>query len=230
MRPELDRWVGRYAMELRVGSTSKLPLLPTERSTTVTLMLIELRPGRDGGLVQQHHVCAVRMEGSSAVRATVPTAFVRALAPRAYPVELRPGPRSWRYEADLGLDAIGFDPRLSGGALPERPTDPGVIDADGDGNPGATIEIRVPVMGRARLFIAQRTHLVLRAEAAGPERLEGSVDIRLLEQRTLGAEPGYFRRTPDLRPDPQRSGFTLVRLPDGLGCAEVREQAETLFG
>jgi hypothetical protein len=230
MERELDQWIGRYAMELRVASTAKLPLLPADRSTTVSLMLVDVERGRDGALTQRHRVCDVRMENSSAMRTTVPPKFLNALASRQYPVHLRSSGAGWRYDADMGLDAIGFDPRSSGGEVPERPGDAGVIDADGDGNPGATIEIRVPLMGRARLFIAQRTHLVLQAQAATPERVEGAVDIRVMEQRTLGAEPGMFRRTPDIRPDPGRSGFTLVRLPDGYGCADLKRQAAALFG
>jgi hypothetical protein len=229
MGKELEPWIGRYAMELRVASIAKLPLLPSDRSTTVSLMLVDLQRGRDGTLTQRHRVCDVRMENSSSMRTTVPAAFLNALATRQYPVQLRSTGGKWRYDADMGLDAIGFDPRVSGGTVPEGPDSPGVIDADGDGNPGATIEVRVPLMGRARLFIAQRTHLVLQAQAATPDRVEGVVDIRLMEQRTLGADPGMFRRTPDIRPDPERSGFTLVRLPDGIGCADLRQRATALF-
>jgi hypothetical protein len=229
MSRELDRWVGRYALELRVASTAKLPLMPTDRSTTVSLLLVEVRPASGGRFTQHHRVCDVRVENSSAVQTTVPRAFVEALAPRSYPVELNGGSARWHYRADLGLDAIGFDPRSTGGALPAGPRAPGVIDSDGDGNPGATIEIRVPVVGRARLFIAQRTHLVLQATASSPDRVEGQVDIRLMEQRTFGAEPGILRHTPDIRPDPQRSGFTLVRLPDQFGCSDLRRHAHSLF-
>jgi hypothetical protein len=222
-------WVGRYAMELRVASTTKLPLLPSERSTTVSLMLVDIHQGRDGILQQRHHVCDVRVEGSSSVRMTVPPAFVRALGSRQYPVQLRSGSDQWRYVADMGLEAIGFDPR-AGDQLPRNAADPRARDSDGDGNPGATVELHVPVMGRARLFIAQRSHLVLRAEAESPDRVSGRVDIRLMEQRTLGADPAMFRRTPDIRPDPDGSGFTLVRLPEGIGCGELARQAHALFG
>jgi hypothetical protein len=227
--PELEPWVGRYAMELRVASTARLPLMPADRSTTITHMIVELRPAPDGTLVQHHRACAVRMENSSVVRTTVPATFLNALSARQYPLRLQRGGGAWRYEADMGLDAIGFDPRQTGGVLPEGPGEPGVVDADGDGNPGATIEIRVPLMGRGRLFIAQRTHLVLRAREATPDRVEGAVDIRLMEQRTLGADPAMFGRTPDIRPDPARSGFTMVRLPDRAGCAELERQASAIF-
>lgn len=220
-------------MELRVVSTAKLPLMPSERSVTTTVMLVDLSHGRradPGGLIQRHQVCDVRVEGSSFVRTVIPPAFVRGLPIRRYPVllDLR-DEGSWRYRADLGMETIGFDPQASGGMLPEQRNDPGVVDTDEDGQPGATVELRVPAFGRIRLFIAQHSHLILRGVQVGPDRIEGDVDIRLLEQRTLGAEPGFFNRTPTIRPDSARSRFTLVRVPGAMDCSTLRESANTLF-
>jgi hypothetical protein len=203
--------------------------MPADRATTISHLLVDLRRGPDGRLVQHHRVCAVQMENSSPMRTSVPNTFLNALKARRYPVQLESNGTSWRYEADLGLDAIGFDPGATGGRIPESPDEPGVIDADGDGNPGATIEVRVPLVGTGRLFIAQQTHLVLRADVRAPRRIEGEVEIRKLEQRTLGADPARFRRTPGIRPDPGRSGFTMVRLPDGYGCADISGRVAALL-
>lgn len=236
-RDDLDAWVGGYAMELRVASTMRLPLLPPQRSVTTSLLLVELERG-PAGLIQRHRVCEVRMEsGSPAMRTLVPSAFVQALPARHYRAVLLPertrdgegGPSLWRYRVDLGPEAIGFDPQLTGGELPRGGDDAGVRDSDGDGDPGATIELRVPAFGRVRLFIAQYSHLVLEGRQTGPGRIEGEVEILRLEQRTLGAEPGLFNRTPTLRPESTRSGFTLVRLPAGLDCAALRSAAPALF-
>lgn len=232
----IDAWVGRYAMELRIASSMKLPLLPSERSMTTSLLLVDLE--RDGGkLVQRHKVCDVRMEGSSLMRVVVPRAFVDGLAARQYAALLRPvgmgegegGAGGWLYQADMGPEAIGFDPQATGGKLPTTSDDPGVRDSDGDGRPGATIELRVPAFGRVRLFVVQHSHLMLQGQQTARDRIEGEVEIRRLEQRTLGAEPGFFGRTPSLRPDPARSGFTLVRVPDSLDCNSLREAAGSLF-
>lgn len=219
---------GRYALELRLVSSAKLPLLGTERSVTTTLMLIELAPN-GAGWTQSHRVCDVRMQGSSALRLTVPPAFVQSFAERSYPATLvREG--DWRYTADMGLEALGFDPAVTGGELPRSADAPGVQDSDGDGEPGASVELHVPGFGRARLFVVQRSHLVLRGTQTAPDRFTGQVDILLQEQRTLGADPGIFRRTPRIRPNPERSGFALVRVRPGTGCAELREWGRELFG
>jgi hypothetical protein len=227
---DLDSWIGRYAMELRVASTARLPLLPADRTTTVSLLLVELRQAAGKGvLMQRHQVCHVIIEGSSAVRMEVPDAFVRAFSKREYPVVFDRVAGGWSYAADMGLDAIGFDPALTGGELPRGLSDPGVLDWDGDGEPGATVEMRVPAFGRVQLFIAQRSRLVLKSKATDERGIRGGVQIPMLEQRTLGARPALFGRTPRLSPDPARSAFQLVRVAPSTDCAGIREQAITLF-
>ncbi len=226
---KLDAWVGRFALELRVASTAKLPLVPTERSVTTTLLLVDTERAGDH-LVQHHQVCDVQVDGSSAgVRTVVPTAFVEGLSDRSYPATLVPSGHGWEYRADMGFEAIGFDPRTNGGDLPTGPADPAVRDTDDDGQLGATVELRVPVVGRVRLFIAQRSHLVLSGTQTAPGRIEGEVDVRLLEQRTLGAKPGFFNRTPRIIPDPRRSTFALVRVPVDMDCTALQDGAEHLF-
>jgi hypothetical protein len=227
---DLESWIGRYAMELRVASTARLPLLPADRTTTVSLLLVDLRVAAGAGtLIQRHQVCAVRIDGSSSVRMQVPDAFVHALSSREYPAEFARSSSGWEYAADMGPDAIGFDPARTGGELPRSAVDEGVNDADGDGEPGATVEMHVPAFGRVQLFIAQRSRLVLRSVEVDGVGIRGGVEIRMLEQRTLGARPAFFGRTPRLTPDPERSSFNLVRVAESTDCEGVRNQATTFF-
>jgi hypothetical protein len=221
-------WSGTYAMELRLASATRIPIFGTQRSVTTSLMLVDVeRAG--GGWSQRHRVCDVRVSGGSAMKMIVPDAFVRGLPVRRYPAVLRDGAEGVRYTADMGVEAIGFDPAATGGALPQEAGDPGVLDSDGDGEPGATVELRIPAAGRARLYIVQRSHLVLSGRETAPDRIEGGVQVLVQEQRTLAADPGFFARTPSTRPDPARSGFTLVRAPGVRSCDDLRRDAETLF-
>ncbi len=222
-----EAWSGSYAMQLRLASATRVPLLGSQRSVTTSLMLVDVeRAG--GGWTQRHRVCDVRVKGSAGMRMVVPDAFVRGLAVRRYPAVLADGAQGVRYTADMGIEAIGFDPAATGGALPRQADDPGVRDSDRDGSPGATVEIRVPA-GRARLYIVQRSHLVLSGRETGPDRIEGGVQVLVQEQRTLGADPGVFARTPRIRAEPSRSGFTLVRAPSVRNCEDlVRESGRQI--
>ncbi len=223
-------WTGTFAMQLRVAQSSKLPLLPTQRSITTSLLLVELQPGsRDGVMLQRHRVCDVSVDGGSGVRMLVPNRFVSSLPTRGYDATLSRTGGGWSYSADLGAEAIGFDPVASGGLLPLTADAPGVRDSDHDGQPGATVELKLPAFGRVQLFIAQRTHLVLVGREVSPGRISGEVDIHLLEQRTLGAKPGMFKRTPRVRPVSPQSGFSIIRVPEGASCGSISPIADEIF-
>lgn len=227
-RPEpasADRYAGRYAMELRLGSVTRVPLVGSDRSVTRTLMLVDVQRSGDGW-TQRQTVCDVAI-ASSRVRMTVPDAFVDAFPTRSYASTFAAGEEG-RYRADLGTEHIGYDPRETGGALPRDADAPGVLDSDGDGQPGATVVGHFPLFGSVRLFIAQRSHLVLRGRQTAADRIEGTVEVRLLEQRTLGADHRMFRRTPEVRPDPASSRFAMVRT-EARTCEDLRGRARDLF-
>lgn len=222
-----EAWEGRYAMEVRVATTARVPFFGTERSATRTLMLVDVR--RTGaGMVQRQRVCHVETT-SQRVRMTIPPGFVAALPVREYPGEF-PDSDGGRYYADTGVESVGFDPAATGGRLPARAGDGGVLDADGDGQPGVTVVGHFPVFGAVRLYLVQRSHVALEGRRVAPGRVEGTVDVRLMEQRTLGASNRLFRRSVPVRPDPSRSGFTLVRVPAGTDCDDVARRAGEWFG
>jgi hypothetical protein len=127
------------------------------------------------------------------------------------------------------VEAIGFDPEATGGQLPTGAEQRGVRDHDGDGNPGATVELRMRGFGEGKLFIVQRSHLVLRGRQTEPGRFEGAVDVRVQEQRTLGARPGFLHREMVIRPEPERSGWKLVRVPPATNCVDLARLGSTLF-
>ncbi|HEX8393421.1 MAG TPA: hypothetical protein VF665_13840 [Longimicrobium sp.] len=219
-------WEGRYAMEMRIGTVTRVPVVGSERSVTRTLLLVDMR--RDGARwMQRQTVCDVRIE-SPRMRMTVPAAFVRGLPPREYTgVVQGPADRA-TYTADLGEEAIGYDPAVTGGALPRDGSARGVVDNDGDGRPGATVIGHFPLFGRVRLFIAQRSHLVLHGRQTAADRIEGSLEIRTMEQRTLGADNRFFRRTLPMQADAATSGFVMVRTA-ATDCAGVRRDSGSLF-
>lgn len=228
-RPHADAPpTGRYALQLRVASTARVRFVGTTQSLASSTLLVNLAPG-PGGWTQSHQVCASQIDsGSPMAHLIVPRSFIESLPTRSYGADV--GTRVGSpYLADLGEEAIGFDPALTGGKLPRHPAEPGVQDPDGDGEPGATLRLRMPRLGSARLFVVQRSHLVLRGRRISPNWIEGSVDIRLQEQHTLRADPGIFAQNPSVRPDPARSGFTLIRVPPDTGCDDLRDRGAHLF-
>ncbi len=222
-----DVWSGRYAMELRLGSRTRVPAVGTERSVTRSLLLVDLR-STAAGWRQRHEVCAVDVR-SDRITMRIPPAFVRAFSAREVGPVVASAAGEGAYRADLGVESLGFDPALTGGGLPRRARSRGVVDADRDGAPGVTVVAEIPVFGRVRLYVAQRSHLVLHGRRAADGRIEGEVEVRVLEQRTLGSSNLLFRRTLPIAADPATSGFTMVRAPGVTDCAALRRDEARIF-
>jgi hypothetical protein len=219
-------WEGEHALRMRVLSITSVPLLGAQRSVTTSLVLATVRRGRRGW-VQINRVCDVRIEGG--MKMALPPAFAASLAPVEFAVELPDGQASTTYAGDLGAESIGFDPAVTRGAVPRQADQPGVLDFDGDGQPGATVIGHFPLFGSVRIYFAERIHLVLRGRQTRPERIEGAVEVRELVQHTLGASSRFFRRSLEIRPDPAGSTFVMVPLPPAATCDDVRRGEATIF-
>lgn len=205
---------GTWRLDLVVATRAHIPILGDIRSASRNVLLVTI--ARDGdGWIQRQQVCAARIEGEAGLaRTLIPRAFVDALPPRSYPITLDGD----RYLADPGSESVGF----RGTVLPSSANDPSVFDQDRDGAPGVSVRVEVPMFGGADVWVAQRGHSVLKGRVVSPDRIEGSVDVRVLQQVTLGASNRLFAHSVHAIPDPAASRFTLTRLPEGATCAELR--------
>ena len=215
---------GRYQMTLSVTTKARVPVLGWLPSTTVSTVLVDLTRD-DAGWWQRHEVCNVQiLANGKKARTQIPPAFVNALPVKQYAVSLTEGPEGWAYRADLGVDHVGYDPDLTP-TVPREPTDPGVIDPDGDGRPGMTVLLKVPLFGTGELYVAQRGHMELDGRVAEDGTIGGQLLLSSLEQRTLWATNRLFRMSPPIKPVPQESWFRLERA-DGLNCVDIGVQPE----
>jgi hypothetical protein len=210
---------GTWALEVVVTSSSRAPIFGEVRSASRSRMLVKVTD--QGGAWSQHQqVCTSSMEGGSKLAKTIiPPAWVNTMPPRAYTVTLVAADEGWAYAADTGVQIIGYDASL--GPLPARGTDPQVVDADGDGHPGATVFVDVPGFGRGEIYVAHRGHSRLEGRVVGADRIEGQVVILESAQATIGASHKMFDFSPVTRPDPTRSTFAMWRVAPGTGCDTI---------
>lgn len=215
---------GRWASAQVSTAVSEAPLLGDLTTETLALSLVEIRQkGRELELTQT--VC--RLETSSPtpfVKTVYPPAFLRALSGSARRGRLeRRGdatwlvlPRAWEVKG-ASLDAVTAP-------LPESADDPRVVDGDGDGAPGLTVEIAGLVTGLVRV--------VTRGWTAGAGRVDPSTSppseiagrIRWwTDQRVVAVTHSLLAHRPktEPHPDPRRSWFRLRRLPPGATCRDV---------
>jgi hypothetical protein len=207
---------GRYRLEIALASRMDLPGLGEIDAATGSRSIARVQ-WRDGQARQQHRVCDLwDATGASWGGVRFPPAFVAALAAPRYDVALEPVAGELRYRADLGLERIGVADGVD--RLPTGPADGGVRDFDGDGRPGATLRLRIPIVPDAELWVVQRARAVLDGRIVAPGRVEGGVTVTAFEQSVIGARPGFLRHTPLSRPDGARSRFRLERVAADADC------------
>jgi hypothetical protein len=212
---------GAYRLEMIMASTTRVPFFGTSKSASKSISLVEIK--RDGaGLVQTHKACDFRvLEDSKFIKMIFPEKFVAALAKHTYPVQFDKDAQGWRYRADLGVERIGYKSNDIEAPLPTKIDDPAVYDWDGDGQPGATLKISIPLLPDGELYVVQRGHSILTGRIVQPGRIEGAIETPLFEQRVLGAWPGFLNQSAQIEPDPKESRFTLIQIANGSTCESM---------
>lgn len=110
----------------------------------------------------------------------------------------------------------------------EAPWDERIYDMDGDGQPGFTLVVGGG-LGSGEIYAVQRKTVDLEGVVLGPDRAIG-LAANTNETLTLGASNPLIDRDSEgsarPHPDPKRSWFEEVRLPDGATCDDVMSAVE----
>lgn len=200
---------GTWRLEMHVRSVAEVPVVKRAASTTVSVAVVRLRDG-----IHEQEVCSVVLRDANPLaRTQLDPGVVATLPLTRAPVDLSEG-----YRVDLGESHLGYDATL--GALPLHPDDPAVIDAGGDGRPGATVWVTVLGVGRFGVDVAQRSRAVLDGAFAG-DVIRGSVRTLDFAQTVLDADAAWLRAAPVVVHDDDASWFVMTRLPVGSTCADV---------
>jgi hypothetical protein len=212
---------GTWAMELSVATKVVLPVIGGLANWTNSSLLVEIR--REGDQwVQSHRTCAVVMGSSPALaRTVVPDAFIAALPTRSYPLSLRADGEGWTSLADPGPLAVGFDP--GAGPMPTSVEAAAIRDFDGDGQPGASVEVEVPMVSlQGQVWVVQNGHTVFRGESVSEQEISGRAVVVRLEQYTLGATHPWLVSNPKIVVVPEKSRFVMRRAPTGADCGVIK--------
>lgn len=114
-------------------------------------------------------------------------------------------------------------------ALPKDAKDPRVQDADKDGKPGVTLKIMGLISGE--VYVVNRSLIDLKGKIDSKDRISGLSHTEQL-QIVLDANPAILKQEVKTTPnaDPQKSTFTMVRLPAGSdSCDYIKKNKDTLF-
>ena len=219
--PALDL-AGTWRLDFYAASLAKIPVLGDTGVIMHSVMVAEVTREGDAW-VQRHRVCGMEAESDRQLAETViPAGFIEAMPRKRYTWKLSDDSATPDVSTDLGPIAIGWNPANSAtGELPHDAQDPAVYDWDGDGQPGATVLLDVPLIGDVALYIVQYNHSRLSGKVVAPDRVEGTLFVAVMKQGTIGASNRLFARNAAARPDRPNSRFTMVKVADGTGCSAM---------
>ena len=115
--------------------------------------------------------------------------------------------------------------------LPTDPDDPRIVDDDGDGNPGITVNIKVTDDLTGELYIARREIFAYEAFLTEPDVMTGTVTDDS-EQLVIGASDPIFASSPanwGQLPDLSKSPIILQRVDADWDCERLAAERDTMF-
>ena len=185
----------------------------------------------DGEMVESEEFCTAEQVTDQAIQTSVSDAATQAIQPVPIPVEVTGEPGAWEVHRPATPTPVGIrldDPTTE--SLPTDPADADVVDADGDGKPGITVEIRIGDSVE-ELYIARREIFAYDLVQDGPDSMTGTVTDSS-EQLVLGATDPIFEgsggawvQVPDLSFSP----ILLERVDEDWDCDRLVAERDDLF-
>lgn len=185
----------------------------------------------DGQLIESEEFCTAEQITDQAIQTSVSDAATQAIRPVSTPVEVSGEPGAWEVHRPATPTPVGIrldDPVNE--SLPDDPDDPRIVDDDGDGQPGITVEIRIGDSVE-ELYIARREIFAYDLVQDGPDSMSGTVTDGS-EQLVIGATDPIFEgsggawvQVPDLSFSP----ILLERVDDDWDCDRLVAERDDLF-
>ena len=205
---------GVWQVLLTVVTATQVPILGDSRTSSISLAL-----ARIDGDVQTQRICDSWMKDRNPLaQVIIPAAFNAAFPTESFPIQVTVDGERLAYHAAQAKLAVGFN---ASGAMPQRVGDPGVLDWEGDGRPGATVRVKVPIAGEGEVWMAQVGRTVLDGFVVSADRVEGRVTTLDYAQRTLGASNRLLDVNPVVRPEDALSTFVMTRVAANSTCATL---------
>ena len=185
----------------------------------------------EGELVDQGSFCFSEQRTDQPIETSLSDAATQAIRPPPTPVTVEEVDDTLRVTRPATPTPVGIeldDPANE--SLPTDPNDPRIVDDDGDGNPGITVDIRVSDDLTGELYIARREIFSYQAYLTDPDTLRGTVTDES-EQLVIGASDPVFDMATEWvqYDDPDKSPIILKRVDEDWDCERLAAERDALF-
>ncbi len=223
---------GTWAMLQVTTDIVDYPIVGRSIRETYLVLTLQIEQSGTELLVREEHCLAYIEDGTELIQTEITPAFLRSMGIVEYRARLRQDGKGWQLILPWGTRVHGA--RLENpeqDELPTDPADPGVIDQDGDGNPGVTVGVSILGVLSGEVYAVQRLSKHMEGTMVSSERIEGLISWSN-EQVALAATSRLLRTTgeAEYHRDPERSYFVMLRVPEEVGCPTLREEWREIFG
>lgn len=220
--------VGTWHLRMRTATEASIPIIGTTRINTTTHLLVHIKENESGALQQTQKTCVVdSIPDRSLTRTVLPPSFIENLPVKTYPINVvQKGDGSWSYDADLRQQHVGYKGALAPSGIPQNKEHPAVFDWDGDGHPGATVLVDIPLFGDVAIYILQTNHTLLSGSVKNDDLIEGHTKMLLLGQRTIGASNRLLAANPTLNIGKGHTAFELMKIQDDAKCRDIERMSK----
>ena len=220
---------GTWALREKVGVLAALPIVGVVDSATYSIRHVAIVP--DGANYESTEtLCSITMDtGTALAMNRFSDEYVATRVPTTYSI-LVEEPASVVRQGKLLTEGVSLVDPVND-ALPTTSEDERVIDEDGDGNPGFTINVEVVGLGTGKIYAIQRSKITMLGSALSPDRVAGPLDLERFESVVVGSTNSLFEPPEPPTPNAAASNFVMVRMPSGSTCVNiVALDEESLFG
>jgi len=225
-----DIAAGTWAKMLVLSSNSSA-LGISSKNRIARYVLLELTKS-DHQLQAQEKTCDIATVSSGGSSLTIPQAFKSSVVGNSYTYAFTQKDNATTLTMTDAVEVLGanIDDKLHS-PLPTSADDRQVIDQDGDGNPGVTVDVAAkalfPIKGR--VYLVQRTIWSEQARIFDATKITG-LATWIPEQKILGSSNALLTTVvPSVTAIPSESIFVMVKLSDGSSCDSLLNQRNQLF-
>lgn len=223
---------GKYAVRMKLASVQKAPFIGDVTSNSSLYVVANIAWDGVHYTVEESACKFTHDAGTAPIKVTVSEKVTRSGGTLTSPLAVWEQDGVIHFQKESSTVVLGAKlANIEKDALPTKDNDPRLVDADEDGNPGATAHasgtIKVGFIKKkidADIYIVQRSRTSYLGTLKAAGNLKGLVETGT-EQNIIGSDSALLKvvgSVPSTQDqDKSKSTIEFVKIQDGAGCDDV---------
>ncbi|MCX6106299.1 MAG: hypothetical protein NTY08_10770 [Proteobacteria bacterium] len=220
-----------WAKQMILASDSSA--MGLKSSSKIERILLVKMSKVSGKLETSEQACDVTSTATGGATLVFPEAFKRSLPIRTASYQISNDAQGVALAGTQAVEVLGA--KLADDSKDQIPTsadDPSVIDQDGDGQPGVTVDISAKaafVTIKGKVYLVQRTITQETGRLESADLIRGNIKWST-DQKIIGSDSKILGAVqPTITELPEQSVFTMRKVSDTDTCASILSHKDQLF-